>query len=254
MKSLFLNDRLIFCLIVLNTLCIFTDGVGNTDEYLKDADTFFTLFFLLETVVKIHASGWKSYWQDGWNRFDFVIIMLALPSLGSLFVEDRLAEMNVILAFRVLRAFKSFLLFRHVPNISRILSGLRLAVKASVLVCVAYLVFLIVFSMLTFSLFSDDAPQFFGTPLLSMYSTFRLFTVEGWYEMPEAVVQGGSVTWGIFVRLYFAVLLFVGGIMGLSLVNSIFVDAMVSDNNDELLEKLDRIEKELQQLSDRQQK
>lgn len=67
--------------------------------------------------------------------------------------------------------------------------------------------------------------------------------------MPDAVVSGGGSTIGVFARIYFSLLLFVGGILGMSLINSIFVDAMVSDNNDEVLEKLDRIEKQLQKLS-----
>lgn len=251
MKNLFLNDRLVLFVIILNTLVIFTDGIVEDNIWTRGIDTLFTLFFLVETIVKVSTLGWKNYWRDGWNKYDFLIVLLALPSL--LFVQDGLNDMNMLFALRVLRAFKSFLLFRHIPRISRILNGLRFAIRASVFVCVAYLAFLVVFSVLSFSLFSSDAPQFFGTPLMSMYSIFRLFTLEGWYEMPEAVSLGGGVGWGIFARLYFAVLLFVGGIMGMSLVNSIFVDAMVSDNNDEILQKLDRIEKELQQLSDRQQ-
>ncbi len=34
----------------------------------------------------------------------------------------------------------------------------------------------------------------------------------------------------------------------MSLVNSIFVDAMAADNNDEVLEKLSQIEKKLDQM------
>ena len=32
-------------------------------------------------------------------------------------------------------------------------------------------------------LFGNAAPQYFGNPALSVYSIFRLFTIEGWYEM-----------------------------------------------------------------------
>lgn len=248
MKNIFLNERFIFSLIVLNTLFIFADGV--LCNYLCGIyiDAFFTLFFLVEAIVKIHKYGWASYWQDGWNKLDFLIVVLALPSLSNLFLAEKLVGMNVILSFRVLRAFKSFLLFRHIPNISKILNGVRLAFRASLLICVAYIVFLVVFSVLSYALFANDAPQFFGSPLLSMYSIFRLFTIEGWYEMPEAVAASGGDLRGLIARLYFAVLLFAGGIVGMSLVNSIFVDAMVSDNNDDVLEKLDNIEKELQQI------
>lgn len=52
----------------------------------------------------------------------------------------------------------------------------------------------------------------------------------------------------MFARIYFAVLVFIGGILGMSLINSVFVDAMVEDNNDDVLEKLEHIEKELREL------
>ena len=41
---------------------------------------------------------------------------------------------------------------------------------------------------------------------------------------------------------------FMGGIIGMSLVNSIFVDAMAADNNDEVLEKLNQLEKKLDKM------
>lgn len=69
--------------------------------------------------------------------------------------------------------------------------------------------------------------------------------------MPDAVANGGGEIFGAFAKVYFAMLLFVGGIIGMSLINSIFVDAMVSDNNDEVLEKLNMIEKQLQELSNK---
>ena len=59
------------------------------------------------------------------------------------------------------------------------------------------------------------------------------------------------------VRIYFVLILILGGIIGLSLVNSIFVDAMVSDNNDELEaevkqlnEKIDLLTEEILKMRD----
>ena len=52
----------------------------------------------------------------------------------------------------------------------------------------------------------------------------------------------------VFARIYFSILLFMGGIIGMSLVNSIFVDAMAADNNDEVLEKLSQLERKLDQI------
>lgn len=70
-------------------------------------------------------------------------------------------------------------------------------------------------------------------------------TVEGWYEIPDAVASNVAPWAGHLVRIYFCILLVAGGIIGVSIVNSIFVDAMVSDNNDDIKVQLDDIQKEL---------
>ncbi len=126
-----------------------------------------------------------------------------------------------------------------------------MAVKASYIVAIGLVILLLVFSIITTFLFGDLAPQYFGNPALSVYSIFRLFTIEGWYDMPEAIAVNGGMGMAVFARIYFSLLLFSGGIMGMSLVNSIFVDAMAADNNDEVLDKLEQIEKKLDKIEKR---
>ena len=48
--------------------------------------------------------------------------------------------------------------------------------------------------------------------------------------------------------------MFCGGIIGMSLINSIFVDTMVGDNNDEVLKKLEDIERQLEEFKKGQDK
>ena len=123
-----------------------------------------------------------------------------------------------------------------------------MAFKASFIVTIGLVVMLLTCSIITTFLFGSIAPQFFGNPALSIYSIFRLFTIEGWYEMPEAIAINGGTAMAVFARIYFSILLFLGGIIGMSLVNSIFVDAMAADNNDEVLDKLNQLEKKLDKI------
>ena len=66
--------------------------------------------------------------------------------------------------------------------------------------------------------------------------------------MPEAIAVSSGTSMAVFARIYFSILLFFGGIIGMSLVNSIFVDAMAADNNDEVLEKLEQLEEKLNKM------
>lgn len=118
-----------------------------------------------------------------------------------------------------------------------------MAFKASLIVVIGMIVLLLVFSIITTFLFGEISPEFFGNPAVSIYSIFRLFTIEGWYEMPEAIAANSGTSMAVFAKVYFSMLLFLGGIIGMSLINSIFVDAMVADNNDDVLKKLEQVER-----------
>lgn len=247
-KCFFTNDSIMLVLVLINTGIIFVSGfITSQGGALLIVDSLFTLLFLFEAMVKIQVKGFSEYWSDGWNRFDFIIVLLALPSCVNLF-GLALPGTNVLLSLRTIRAFKSFRLLRFVPNIDSLLNGVKLAFKASFIVAIGMIVLLFVFSIITTFLFGSAAPEYFGNPALSVYSIFRLFTIEGWYDMPEAIAANSGSAMGIFARIYFSILLFLGGIIGMSLVNSIFVDAMAADNNDEVLEKLSQLEEKLDKL------
>ncbi|MBP3757996.1 MAG: ion transporter [Prevotella sp.] len=252
LKRFFLNENIMLVLVLINTGIIFLSGfAASQGEGLLFVDSAFTLLFLLEAIVKIHAQGFLRYWSDGWNRFDFIIVLIALPSVVNLFGLS-LPGTSILLSLRTLRAFKSFRLLKFIPNIGNLLNGIRLAFKASFLVAIGLIVLLLVVSILTTFLFGKAAPEYFGNPALSVYSIFRLFTIEGWYEMPEAIATKGGTTMAVFARIYFSLLLFFGGIIGMSLVNSIFVDTMAADNNDEVLEKLSQLERKLDRMQEEQ--
>jgi voltage-gated sodium channel len=72
--------------------------------------------------------------------------------------------------------------------------------------------------------------------------------VEGWYEIPDSIVQDGSPVFTFFTRMYFVCILFTGGVIGLSLVNSIFVDTMVSDNTADLEKQVASLQEKIDLL------
>lgn len=247
-KRFFTNDNMMLVLVLINTSIIFVSGfMPSQGGGLLIVDTLFTLLFLFEALVKIRVRGFSDYWSDGWNRFDFILVLLALPSCINIF-EIVFPGTSILLSLRTMRAFKTFRLLRFIPNIDNLINGIKLASKASFIVAIGLIVLLLVFSIITTFLFGDTAPQYFGNPALSVYSIFRLFTIEGWYDMPEAIAANSGLAMAVFARIYFAILLFFGGIIGMGLVNSIFVDAMAADNNDEVLDKLSQLEKKIDEM------
>ena len=159
-------------------------------------------------------------------------------------------NLSFLLVLRMFRIFRFFRLVRLFPGIDVIFRNFFLALRQSYGIMLSYFVIVLAFALISCCMFSSASPEFFGTPWTSIYTIFRLFTIEGWYEIPDAVAEGLSIPIAAsLVRIYFSLLLIAGGIIGMSLINSIFVDAMVSDNNDDVKSQLSEMEAKIDELT-----
>ncbi len=241
-----LADIVIMGVILVNTItfCLYAYGIGK--EWFIQIDTLCLLFFVGEMILKMRHEGFKAYWQRGWNIFDGTLVILSLPSLFLPFLP--ITDMTLLLTFRMLRALRFFRLIHFFPHAEQIGKSCRIALRESFPLFVGYLIVILIFSLFSTSLFGHVSPQYFGTPLESIYTIFRLFTIEGWYDIPDSISTAYGSIGVLFVRLYFGVLIIVGGIIGLSILNSVFVDAMLNDNHDDILKRIDQVEKKLDLL------
>ncbi|MFW5895381.1 MAG: ion transporter [archaeon] len=253
MKNLFLSNKFILWIIILNAITIFLQGFEMEPQYLsliRIADNLFTVIFLFEMVVKIGEFGFIGYWKSNWNKFDAILIILATPSLVLWMLNVDNLDLHFLLVFRIARVFKFFRFIKFIPNVDKLIKGINQALKASVIVIIGFFIYNFVVSIITCFLYQNLAPDYFGDPIRAFYSIFKIFTVEGWYEIPDLVAEKTNVVVAFLTKVYFIVILLTGGIFGLSLVNSIFVDAMVSDNNEELEQKVDHLSTEITKLRD----
>ncbi len=246
--KLFMNDKFILFFILLNTTMIYLQESNLHDLWIVIVDVVCTCVFVVEMVCKHIVLGVKKYWSSGWNRLDGILVILSLPSLISLVLPIEMMSLSFLLALRVLRVFRFFRIFHFFPNFSQIARGFANAMKQSYAVFAGLMIIILLFALISCAIYKDVAPEFFATPTDSIYSIFRLFTIEGWYEIPDTIANNASPALARFTRIYFSALLVLGGIIGVSLVNSVFVDAMVSDNNDNLEKKIDALEKKIDQL------
>lgn len=244
MKNLFFNNRFILSLIILNSLTLFVGGFNIYTNIINVLDNIITCLFIIELSFKLKEYG-KGFFKDNWNVFDFILILLSLPTFFSFMLGYELHDLSFLLAFRVMRVFKSFRFLRFIPNIDGLIQGIMRALKSSVVVLFGFIIYLFIVGVLSFYMFGNSSPEFFGNPLMSLYSTFKIFTVEGWMDIPESITSSYGEVKAFLTYMYFIFVVLSGGIMGVSLVNSIFVDAMLEDNNDELLKKVNDLEKKI---------
>jgi len=250
-KRCFLNDKCILYLIVANALVIFLQEFTLERNILDYLEPIFTILFIIEMVIKIKVYGFSKYISDNWNKLDFALVIISMPSLAAIIYDGSITQFNIFLTLRAFRVFKFFRLVRFFPNIESLVVSIKRALKASYIILFGFVLLIFMISIVTCSLYKNIVPEYFSNPLDSFYSIFRIFSVDGWNEIPDLIATRSSPVIAFFSKLYFVILLFAGGILGLSLVNSIFVDAMVSDNNDDLQNEVSELIKKIDALTEK---
>jgi len=242
-------EYFIYGIIILNAVVIFLQE-GGVRSYLLDAlDIFCLVCFIVEMIIKLKEQGFVEYWRHKWNCLDGILVVVSIPSLILYFFPNNSLGLSILLIIRLFRAFRFARLLEFFKNVRSTKLGIKTGFQFSMPVMLAFLLLIVIVSLFNCALLKTVAPAHFGTPWDSLYSTFRMFTVEGWYEIPDSMASALTPGQIVGVRIYFIFLLMVGGIFGLSVVNSIFVDAMGAEKHGELERKIQSQKLEINNLS-----
>lgn len=230
-----INDRLLLILILTNVLVIYLhsfDGFKSYYYLLDFLDVIFTMIFIWEISINIFQSSgrsivekFKDFHNDKWNKIDFYSVLLAIPSIGVLFMED----LEVFAGFTVLRSLRIFKILRvieFIPEGKKISSKLLKALKGVFFIMVAFIIYSTIISLISVTLFKSSAPSFFSNAFDSFFTIFKIFSGDGFSDVVSEIVTNSSHAFGNFTKLYFVVIVFTGSILGLSLINSVFIDQM----------------------------
>jgi voltage-gated sodium channel len=247
----FVADRLVMTVIVINAAALVLHEMAAAGTSLSRfwfwVDYACVVFFLAEAGLKINRDGWRRYWESGWNKFDFSVVVLSLPALLGPFMD--VSQFAFVLILRLGRLFRLFRLLRFIPNLDHLVMGVRRALRASIGVFLALLLINLILAVMATLLFRDLDEEHFGDPVASGYSIFQVFTVEGWNEIAEDLekkTDSSAVIAG--TRAFFVLAVLIGGILGLSLANAVFVDEMMMDNTEILERKVDELTEEIRRL------
>jgi len=265
-----INDQILLILILTNTLVIFLHSFDGLKPYyylLDILDVIFTMIFICEISIHIFQSSgvnvaekFKNFHNDKWNKIDFYSVLLAIPSIGVLFVED----LEIFAGFTVLRSLRIFKILRvieFIPEGKEISSKLLKALKGVFFIMVAFIIYSIIISLISVTLFKSSAPSFFSNAFDSFFTIFKVFSGDGFSDVVAEIISNSSLEFGYFTKLYFVMIVFTGSILGLSLINSVFIDQMsnfdkkgeseinsLENKLDEVLKNQELIFKELNEI------
>ena len=102
---------LMLSIILLNVIILSMYHYDMSNTWLlalEWANVGFVTAFTLELVMKVIALGPEAYWQDGWNKFDVLVVIVALIDLAVTFIfaTTQFRVLRLLAIERVLRAMK----------------------------------------------------------------------------------------------------------------------------------------------------
>lgn len=189
---------------------------GN--QLLEALDNGIIWIFVAEILLRMIAAwSLKSFFLDGWNTFDFVLVFSTfIPGIGS-----------TLAAARVLRVLRVLRLVKAIPELRLIVTTLINSFKAMTYVTMLAALLFYVYGVIGTTIFGEISPQFFGSLHRSILTLFEVLTLEGWVDIMDSVEQIGLAS-----RLYF--ISFIG--FGTFVIINLFI-AVIIDNVQSAREK-----------------
>lgn len=188
-------ERSIIGLIVVNAVVLGLETVPSIveqyGELLLWINHLVLAVFVLEAAVKITAV-WptlKNYFGDGWNLFDFSIVVLSLvPTTGEYAMIARLARL-----LRVMR------LISTLPELRLIVSTLVRSLPGLANVVLLIMIIFYMYAVAGYHLLNQHDPEHWGSLGLSLLTLFRVLTLEDWTDVMYTAMQMNAYMWVFFV-------------------------------------------------------
>ena len=172
--------------------------------------------FILEAILKMIAVAPQvdRYFRDGWNVFDFSVIVFSLiPATGEFAMIARLARL-----LRVLR------LISTIPELRLIVSTLVRSIPSMMHVMTLMSVIFYIYAITGYQLFHEHDPTHWRSLGISLLTLFRVVTLEDWTDIMYKAMEFHHLSWLYFVSFV---------VLGTFIVINLFI-AVVINNLDEV--------------------
>ncbi|KAA9006673.1 ion transporter [Histidinibacterium aquaticum] len=196
--------------------------------------------FTIEIAAKLYAWG-PRFFRSGWNIFDFIIVGISLVPASQ--------GLSVLRALRILRVLR---VMSAAPRLRRVVEGFITALPGMGSVFLLMGLIFYIGSVMSTKLFGETFPDWFGSLGRSAYSLFQIMTLESWsMGIVRPVMEVYPHAWLFFVPFImvttFAVVNLLVGLIVNSMQDAHHEEdaAATSDYRDEVLARLEAIEKRL---------
>ncbi|KAM9336088.1 voltage-dependent T-type calcium channel subunit alpha-1G [Symphorus nematophorus] len=174
-------DLFITIVIGLNVIAMSMEHYQQPEELteaLKICNYIFTLIFVLESVFKLVAFGFRRFFKDKWNQLDLVIVLLSIMGITLEKIEEASLPINptIIRIMRVLRIARVLKLLKMAVGMRALLDTVMQALPQVGNLGLLFMLLFFIFAALGVELFGDlICDELHPCEGLGRYATFRNF-------------------------------------------------------------------------------
>lgn len=200
------------------------------------------IIFTIEMIIKLFVYK-KTFFKDGWNNFDFILVAISWVPTGGVFSSFR--------AFRVLRALRALRLITRLQKLKIIVQAIIESIPNVAWACVLLLLIFYIFSIMGTTMYAENFPKYFGTIGKSMFTLFQIMSLDDWAtELARPISHVYPFAW-----FYFISFILVSSFIVMNVIVGVIVNAIseISEHSKKLksikkLQKSTTLEKELNKL------
>lgn len=186
------TDRFIMGLIVINAVTLGIETSRYAMEHygtlLETVDRIVLAVFVLELAARLIVYR-LSFFKDGWNVFDFIVVGIALAPATEAF--------SILRALRILRLLR---LITAVPTLRRVVTGLIASLPGMGAITLLLGLIYYISAVLATNLYGQEFPTIFGTLPRSLFTLFTVMTLEGWVDgVVRPIMEKHPYAWIFFI-------------------------------------------------------
>ena len=184
--------------------------------------------FIVEAALKITAVAprFPLYFGNGWNLFDFTIVVLSLLP----------ATEEFALVARLIRVLRVLRLVSALPQLRLIVATLVRSIPGMGHVLMLMSIIFYIYAVIGYHLFHEHDPEHWGTLGSALLTLFGIVTLEGWVQVMETVLEPYPWAW-----VYFVTFVLIGTFVMLNLFIAVVINNLDASKTAELEELRDPV-------------
>lgn len=218
---------------------------GTLDAVIYWLDHFITVFFLFEITIRLLAEPRTlDFFKNGWNIFDFVIVVVSLiPIDGS----------ETALIARLLRVFRLLRLVSIVPQLRILINSLIKALPGMAYIALLMFIIFYIYGAIGSFMFGEINPTLWGNIAIALLTLFRVATFEDWTDVMYETMEVYPLSW-----IFYLTFIFLTAFVFLNMMIGVILDVMQKEQQlydqdlaEQEAEEVHWIKQEMSQLTNK---